>query len=91
MQAAALTFYIFIATFLIQNAPNWLKPVPQFISAFLFLLFFAISILISASIILGYPITLFFDGQRKIAIQMVLWSTFWLFVIFIFFLVFFVF
>ena len=50
----------------------------QILAIFIFLLTFIISALICASIVLAYPIRLFFSDRRKEAFQTIFWCAIWL-------------
>lgn len=81
-QSLGLVAYVFLLASIVQNAQNWFgpkDPSPMF-GIMVFLLTFVISALISASLILGYPIFLFIKGKKKTAIKMVLQSIGWLIV-----------
>jgi hypothetical protein len=80
IQALGLTAYISLVALFMQNAENWFGPQKgnEMFGIMIFLLIFVISALISASIMLGYPATLFFQGKRKTALNIVLQSVGWL-------------
>jgi hypothetical protein len=98
LQASGLTGYIGLFAVLALR----MQSLGQYIEAsgasypilaiILFLMAFVISVLISATIILGYPIHLFFDGRKSEALKIVFWSAAWLVVflgIFVLFALFF--
>ncbi len=77
-ESAGLTLYIsFVAKFL-ENGGRWFQGLDPAWGITFFLLTFVSSAVISALLVLGYPIFLFFEGKRKIAIELVLWSAVWL-------------
>lgn len=47
----------------------------------IFLLTFVTSALICGSLILGYPVQLFLDNEKRRAIEIVLWSAAWLVIV----------
>lgn len=79
-QAVGLLAYVLLVAFFMKNAQNWFGPDKDnpILGPVVFLLIFIISALVSASIILGYPALLFFQGQRKTALKIVLMSAGWL-------------
>ena len=60
------------------KVPNYLGPVA-------FLLLFSVSSLICALIVFYKPYKLFFEGKKKDAADLVLYTTFWLFLFFMIF------
>ena len=86
LQAAGLALYVSLFAITIQ----WVKAQdiqPQEVFAIiLFLLAFIISAVIGTSLILVYPISLFFSNKRTEAIKIVVWSLVWLIVFFAIFL-----
>ena len=54
------------------------KPDPAIIAPIAFLLLFVISAAISGALILGKPIILYLDGQKKDALQLFGLTVFWL-------------
>lgn len=80
-QALGLAIYVglfaFLALHIVPGFENNQATHPA-LGVILFLLAFVISAVISGSIILGYPIFLFFEGRRKDALKIVLWSVVWL-------------
>ncbi len=84
LEAAGLALYVSIFAIAVQNVGEWLRafnfrPQPV-LSTILFLMVFVTSALICGSIILGYPATLFFNGKKREAVEIVLWSIVWLIV-----------
>lgn len=82
-QAVGLMTYIFLIAIFINFVPTKFdNSVSPLLGISLFLSLFVISALISGSIILGYPLVLFFDGKKREAISIVIWSAIWLVVLF---------
>ncbi|NIT04557.1 hypothetical protein GTO10_06725 [Candidatus Saccharibacteria bacterium] len=78
LEASGLTAYVVLISKIFQYADKWAAGIsPTSVSVFLLLLF-VLSALISALIMLGRPALLFFDGKKKEAVELVLWSTIWL-------------
>ena len=84
-QATGLAVYVTLLALSFRIISSWLPsmdigPVAGMI---LSLLLFVLSALISGSTILGYPLFLFFEGKRREAVSVVLWSVFWLLAFFL--------
>jgi len=82
IQAVCISAYVFLFATAAQNFIEWAKtnsiePHP-ILGAMLFLLAFIVSALISGSIVLAYPIWLFFTERKTDAFKTVLWSAIWL-------------
>lgn len=79
-QAVCLTAYIMLVALFMKSLQNWFGPQKDdpILAPMIFLLMFIISALVSSSIMLAYPVILFFKGKRKTAIKIVLMSTGWL-------------
>lgn len=82
LQAIGLILYVLLVATIIQNGPPGFAVNPVFGIA-TFLTLFVLSALISASIILGYPLLLFLDGKRKLAVSIVIGSAAWLLLFFL--------
>jgi len=73
-----------------QAMGTWFKdqqPTPVLVGA-LMLLLFVFSALVSATIVLGYPILRFLDGKRDVALRIFAWCAFWIIIFIIGFLCF---
>jgi hypothetical protein len=80
-QAAGLTGYIGLFAALALRMQPWghdIEASHPIWGIILFLMAFVISALLSATLILGYPILLFFDGRKSEALKVILWSAAWL-------------
>lgn len=90
VQAVGLTVYVSLVALFFQSLQRWFgsQKDDPILSPMIFLLFFIISALISASIMLAYPVLLFFKGKRKTAIKIVLQSVGWLIVFLVAILIF---
>ena len=81
-QALALVLYCSLVALMLSQGENWFKKVPEYFGPFIFLMVFTTSALISAIIILGYPIILFWHKkQTKEAIKLILYTAGWLLVL----------
>ena len=85
LQAIGLLLYVTIVAVIMRDGPFWFRyeNINLTFGVMAFLLFFVLSALISASLILGYPLILLLDGKKKDAIQTVLWSVGWIVIFFI--------
>ncbi len=79
-QAAGVAVYIFLIANIFLKGNEWFGPlVGNILGPILFLTLFVVSALITASLVLGYPIYLFWEKKkRKEAIKLVLMTTVWL-------------
>lgn len=80
LQAGQLTVYIVIFAFgarTVSEVTRLSSPDPV-LAITMFLLAFIISALVSTYLILWHPAILFFEGKRKEAMEIILWSSFWL-------------
>jgi len=87
LQATGLVAYVVVFALLANVVREWAiarsaEPEPV-LAMTLFLLAFVTSALICASIVFAYPVALFFDGQKRAAVEVVFWSAAWL-VVFVF-------
>jgi len=81
LQAAGVAIYIFLVANLMLHGNSWFGPMAgNILGPVLLLTLFIVSALITASMVLGYPIYLFWEKKkRKEAIKLVLMTTGWLF------------
>jgi len=80
VEVFGLTAYITLFALLSQLTSSWIQPanISPIVSVIFFLLVFVFSTLISGSLILGYPAKLFFEGKKKEAFSVLLWSAVWM-------------
>ena len=81
LQAAGLVLYVFLVANILQAGQQWFSlghAVHPVLGATFFLMLFVFSAIISASIVLGYPVLLFFDGKRSLAVRIVFGTAAWL-------------
>jgi len=85
IQAVGVFLYCIFAIFFMNNAQHVVSLADQPSYTFLFLVFFIISALISASIVFAYPIKILFidKGEKKEALTIVLGTTLWLTIFFV--------
>lgn len=77
-QALGLVLYCAAVGFLMISGEVWFGPMVGILGFVLFLLLFVVSALISAGIVLGYPAWLFLQKRISQAIDLVIWTVFWL-------------
>lgn len=87
LQALGLCAYIALFSTTVFLVQRWVvahafQPHPVLVITS-FLLAFVISALISGSLILAYPATLFFDGKKQEALRIIFLSAIWLIAIFL--------
>ncbi|OHA47095.1 MAG: hypothetical protein A3A80_01590 [Candidatus Terrybacteria bacterium RIFCSPLOWO2_01_FULL_44_24] len=78
LQATCLVVYVSVVALAMHYLSQNTIFISQILSIIIFLLVFVISALISSSIILGYPLIMFFNGKKEEAVRIVLWSIVWL-------------
>lgn len=81
IHALALTAYVALVAFLMQNANNIFGKVEGMFAPMAFLLLFVFSALITGSLILVKPAMLYLDGNKKEALKLFLYTSASLFVI----------
>ncbi|MDO8470002.1 MAG: hypothetical protein Q7S84_03225 [bacterium] len=79
LQSVGVAAYVAVFAAVVQTTqaivlPQSLVPV---LGIALFLLAFVTSALICAAIVFGYPATLFFDGKKREALEIVGWTMAW--------------
>jgi hypothetical protein len=72
--------YITLVALLMTGIEKWFgsKPDPVVVAPIAFLLLFVISAAISGALILGRPVMLYLDGQKKAALQLFMLTVGWL-------------
>lgn len=78
LQALGLAFYCGLVGLFMLRAETWFGPMTAPFGMLLFLLLFIVSAIISASIVLGYPAWLFYKKKVNMAIDIGIWTVFWL-------------
>jgi hypothetical protein len=78
IQALGLTCYVAVVVSGIDLMSRMQFPDNKILAPMTFLLLFVLSALISGAIMLGYPLTLFLDRERKKALCVIAWSAAWL-------------
>lgn len=83
--AFLVSLYCMLVVALIWNADKVFDDEPTFLAPLSFLLLFIVSALISAGIVFFKPYQLFLANKKQQAVELVLWTTGWLVVLFILF------
>lgn len=79
LQASALVIYCCLVGLLFWRGDKWFGPLTSYLGPVLFLTLFVTSALISALLVLGYPVILFWEEKRTIeAIRLVAYTAGWL-------------
>lgn len=73
--------YVAIVAFIMQNAEKIFGKMQNVTGPISFLLLFVLSATITGSLVLGRPVLMYLDGQKKEAIQLVLYTIGWLFLL----------
>ena len=88
LQASGLVVYCSLVGLLFWRGGTWFGSMTSFLGPMLFLALFVASALISALLVLGYPVILFFEKKQATeALKLVAYTTAWL-ILFVLFLIF---
>ena len=79
LQALGVTIYCSLIGLFMQNINKLFPKDPKYFGPAAFLLLFSFSALICALIVFYEPYRLFFDNKKKEAVDLVLYTTGWLF------------
>lgn len=77
-QAVGLIAYIALFSLAATLLSQYVVPPAPFVAIILGLLAFVFSALVSGSIVLGYPLFLALNGEKRAAIRILVWSIFWI-------------
>lgn len=87
LNSAGVAAYIFLVAIFINNASKIFGPVDnKLISPVVFLLLFVFSALLTGFLILGKPVMMYLDGQKKEGVKLLLMTGACLFVFLLIFL-----
>lgn len=79
LQAFALVVYCGLVGLVFSQGNKWFGVMHRFLGPVLFLILFVVSVLISALLVLGYPIILFWEKKKRVeALKLVICTTGWL-------------
>jgi len=77
-----VSFYIFLVAQIMENGERWFgKLSNNILGPVAFLMLFTLSAAVVGGLIIGKPLYLFFNGQKKESARMVVYSIEWLFII----------
>ncbi len=85
-QALGVTLYCSFVGLFFWKGNELFGKVPNFFGPVAFLLLFSVSALICALLVFYNPYKLFFDGKKKEAVDLVLYTAAWLFAFFLVFI-----
>lgn len=81
VSSAGVLVYILFVAWLMKSLGSWLPgPDPQILAPTIFLLMFVLSATIVGSLVLGYPIWLYFENKKKDALRLFGYNVLFLFV-----------
>jgi len=87
LNALGVAVYVFLVSLVINNAAVIFGPMNpasnKIIAPIAFLLFFVFSALLTGGLVLGKPITLYLDGQKKEGVKMLIYTGACLFILLI--------
>ncbi len=83
LQAAGVSLYIGLVSWLMFSISQWLPREDTFLTPVTFLLLFVLSAAVVGSLVLGLPILLYLDNQKKEALKLLGATLLWLFIIFV--------
>jgi len=70
--------YVGLVTLIMMHGAQVFGQVNNFLGQVMFLMLFIISALITGGLVLGRPIFLYFEGDKKQSLQLFFWTGFWL-------------
>lgn len=88
VQALGVTIYCSLIGLLMSNGNKLFGNSPNFFGPVAFLLLFSFSALVCALIVFYKPYTLFFEGNKKEAVNLVVYTSAWLLLFLLLFLLF---
>ncbi|HOZ36832.1 MAG TPA: hypothetical protein PLR18_03310 [bacterium] len=80
VHSLGVVIYILLVTGLMSKANDWFGKEDTALSGAAFLLLFVLSATVVGSLVLGKPILLYWDGEKKNALKMLFYTSGWLFV-----------
>ena len=81
VHSAGVLVYVFLVALLMNYGEQIFGSMNNLTGPIAFLLLFVLSALIVGMLVLGKPVILYLDGKKKEAIQLLLYTVFWIFVI----------
>ncbi len=81
LQALGVLVYCGLVSYVMLNGNSWFGPMASVLGPLLFLTLFVASALVTGSLVLGFPIKLFWiDNKKKEAINLLVQTTLWILV-----------
>ncbi len=80
INAAATYLYILLVGWFMSNVEHMFDPKPSFWAPVAFLLLFVFSATMTGLLVLGRPIYIYLNGQKKEAWHLLFWTIGWIFV-----------
>jgi len=81
LNAAGTVLYVGVVSWLMFNGESFLGKVNNFWGPLMILMLFVVSALITSTLVLGWPIFLYFEGKKKEAINLFFYTAGWLILI----------
>lgn len=79
--AVLVGVYVWAVASIMEHAQQWFGPMPNILAAVALLMLFVVSATIVGALVLGRPGLLYFNGQKKEALQFFAWTVGWLIVL----------
>ena len=79
--AVLVVVYVSIVAWVMQHAPQWFRPGKTILTPIAFLMLFVFSAAVVSALVLGRPVLLYAEGQKKEALKFFGFTLLWLFVI----------
>jgi hypothetical protein len=74
VNSLAVTAYIILVAYFMQNAENWFGKEDKFLAPVIFLLLFVLSALITGLLVLGRPIYFYLEGKKVESIRLLFYT-----------------
>lgn len=81
LQAVAVTLYVSLVAFILQNAEHWFGKMESILGPVAFLMLFVLSAATVGLLVFGRAVYLYMDGQKQEAVKLLLYTIFLLLVI----------
>ena len=78
IHAVLTVVYIFLVALLMQNGDKIFGRINDFVGVAAFLLLFVMSATIVGALVLGKPVMLYIDGDKKEGVKMLVFTVLWL-------------
>ncbi len=78
IHAVLAVIYVFLVALFMQNGDKIFGKIGDFVGVAAFLLLFVISATVAGTLVLGKPVMLYIDGDKKEAVKMLGYTVLWL-------------